>query len=259
MSSTTGTAVTWESYRAADLLQGSINYRTWKFSMKMTLSARDLWDLVESDVPENDKDALEWKKKSAKAFAVIALSLSASEQQHIMDCKTPKEAWDVLEKLYEGKGRNRKFMLLQELFQAKMTPGSMDLYLRAVKEKMSELAAIGTVMETDIKLAIILNGLTDDYRYLVVNLEQQEKVDFDELYARLLEEERKTNGTGGASIIAMKAAAGYKPGSLTKAVCWGCGSMGHLKRDCPLEKQKRESEGGKHVAMSAYAKPTIVM
>src|SRR5271154_579594 len=156
MTSTPVTAVTVESYRTTDLLKGSNNYRTWKFSTKMTLAAKDLWEVVETDtVPSDAKEAAEWQKKSAKAFAIIALSLSASEQQHVIDCNTAKNAWDVLAKLYEGKGRNRKFMLLQDLFQAKMTEGSMDIYLRAVKEKMSELAAIGTKLETDIKLAII--------------------------------------------------------------------------------------------------------
>src|SRR5579859_353055 len=106
----------------------------------------------------------------------------------------PKEAWDILEKLYEGKGWNWKFILLQELFQAKMREGSMDEYLRFVKEKLSELAAIGMKLDADIKLAIIVNGLSETYRYLVVNLEQQEMADFDELSARLLEEERKIHG-----------------------------------------------------------------
>src|SRR5271154_3806671 len=244
-----------ESYRAADLLKGSTNYRTWKFSMKMTLLAKDLWDVVEKDTgtSTDEKEVTDWKKRSAKAFAIIALSLSASEQQHIIDCTTAKAAWDVLAKLYEGKGRNRKFMLLQELFQARMVPGSMDEYLRAVKEKMSELAAIGTAIETDIKLAIILNGLTDDYRYLVVNLEQQKDVDFDELCARLLEEERKIHGNGDAGLIALKASAGFRPG---KMQCWSCGLLGHMRRDCPKFK---ESDGGKHVAMSANVKKPIVM
>ena len=251
----TAAEYTLESYRAADLRKGSANYRTWKFSMKMTLLAKDLWDVVENaaGTSADEKEVADWKKRSAKAFAIIALSLSASEQQHIIDCTTAKAAWDVLAKLYEGKGRNRKFMLLQELFQARMVPGSMDEYLRAVKEKMSELAAIGTAIETDIKLAIILNGLTDDYRYLVVNLEQQTEVDFDELCARLLEEERKIHGNGGAGLIALKAER-FRPG---KMQCWSCGELGHMKRDCP--KDKADRDGGKHVAMSANVKTPIVM
>ena len=29
--------------------------------------------------------------------------LSAAEKEHIIECTTPKAAWDILEKLYEGK------------------------------------------------------------------------------------------------------------------------------------------------------------
>jgi hypothetical protein len=47
----------------------------------------------------------------------------------------------------------------------------MDGYLQAIREKMSELSAVGTKLDNDIKLAIILNGLSEEYRYLVVNVE----------------------------------------------------------------------------------------
>ena len=61
----------------------------------------------------------------------------------------------------------------------------MDAYLRSVKEKISELSKIGTKLEKDVKLAIVFNGLLEDYRYLVVAFESQEldKIDFDELTA----------------------------------------------------------------------------
>src|ERR1700737_1542111 len=88
--------------------------------------------------------------------------------------------------------------LLQELFHFSMEKATnMDGYLRAIREKMSELSAAGTKLDKDIKLAIILNGLSEEYRYLVVNVEQQETVDFDELSARLIEEEHliKSNGS----------------------------------------------------------------
>src|SRR5579859_4270085 len=130
-----------ETYKV-EPLQGSANYRTWKFSMRMVLQARDLWEVVSGEElkPETEKGAQAWEKKARKAWAIIALALAAAEKEHIIECITPKMAWDVLKKLYEGKGRNRKFMLLQELFKMSMEGDTMDSYLRAVREKMSELS-----------------------------------------------------------------------------------------------------------------------
>ena len=91
-----------ETYKV-EPLQGSANYRTWKFSMRMVLQAKDLWEVK----PEAEKAGQTWEKKARKALATIALALSAVEKEHIIDCTTPKAAWDILEKLYEGKGRER--------------------------------------------------------------------------------------------------------------------------------------------------------
>src|SRR5271154_1321696 len=182
-----------ETYKV-EPLKGSANYRTWKFSMRMVLQARDLWEVVSGEEvkPEAEAAAQAWEKKARKALAAIALALSAAEKEHIIECTTPKAAWDILEKLYEGKGRNRKFMLLRDLFRMHML-GDMNFYLRAVREKMSELSTVGLKLDDDVKLAIILNGLPERFRYLVVSLEREEKIDFDELTARLLEEELKIN------------------------------------------------------------------
>ena len=86
----------------------------------MVLQARDLWEVVSGEEVKPEAAAQAWERKARKALATIALALSAAEKEHIIDCTTPKAAWDILEKLYEGKGRNRKFMLLQELFRMSM-------------------------------------------------------------------------------------------------------------------------------------------
>ena len=95
------------------------------------------------------------------------------------------------------------------------------------------MAVVGLKLEDDIKLAIILNGLSERYRYLVVSFEKQETIDFDELMARLLEEEVKVDLTVAGSIAMMS----------RKAICYICGDVRHLKRDCP-RKCRHCNKGG---------------
>jgi len=205
--------------------------------MRMVLQARDLWEVVSGEEvkPEAEAAAQAWEKKARKALATIALALSAAEKEHIIECTTPKAAWDILVKLYEGKGRNRKSMLLQELFRLSLgTTEGMDAYLRGVREKMSELSTVGLKLEEDVKLAIILNGLPERYRYLVVSLEKEEKIDFDELTARLLEEEKKVDPVEGRGV---KMALKFRK---MEGDCHYCGQQGHWKRDCPVRKYREE-------------------
>src|SRR5579859_5372260 len=109
-------------------------------------------------------------------------------------------------------------------------------------------------LNADIKLAIIVNGLSETYRYLVVNLEQQETVDFDELSARLLEEERKIHH-GDNSVIALLAKGKRRANVPFDLECYGCGRRSHYKRDCPWKKDKDDS----YAMHATAAKPMIFM
>ena len=235
------------------LLEGSSNYRTWKFSMEIVLMANELWSIVDGteSKPGGETSSTTWEKRAQRALAIISLSLTPMEQQHIIDCTSPKEAWDILVKLYEGKGRNRKFMLLTELFGLRMDGVDMSTFLRTVKEKISELASIGTKIDDDIKLGIILNGLPEYYRYLVVALEQQADVDFDELSARLIEEEKLRSHQEGTT--ALKANARRSHAQLR---CHYCGELGHVQNECKVKEYRKKKYGDNeqetgHVARSA--------
>jgi gag-polypeptide of LTR copia-type len=231
-------------------LEGSANYRTWKYSMKMVLTVKDLWEVVDGTEvkPSDEKEAVAWTKKSQKALAHISLTLTPLEQRHILDCTTAKEAWDILEKLYEGKGRNRKFLLMEQLFKMNMESReiTMDSYLRTMKDKLSELAAIGITLDTEVKLALIFNGVPEQFRYLVVSLEQQD-LDFDELSARLVEEAERYptspyNDIAGGPSIGYLARKG-RPGNVVQLKCFYCGQLGHVKATCEVRMYRMDKYG----------------
>jgi hypothetical protein len=156
--------------------------------MKMVLMSKDIWGVVDGLEVKANEDK-EWEKKDRKALALISLSVTQLELHNILDCTTAKSAWDILEKLYERKGRNRKFLLMEQLFKFNMDDRetTMKVYMCTMKDKISELAATGVVLDKKVKLALIFNGIPENFRYLVVSLEQQD-LDFDELSACLVEE-----------------------------------------------------------------------
>ncbi|UYV72939.1 hypothetical protein LAZ67_10001234 [Cordylochernes scorpioides] len=79
------------------------NYRSWKYNKKMMLIERELWKYVTEPAPDEEASRTIFNMKQEKALAMIALTISPSQQIHIMDCTTAREAWDTLEQVYEPK------------------------------------------------------------------------------------------------------------------------------------------------------------
>lgn len=230
-------------FERIETLNGT-NYRSWSFSLKMLLIARDLWEVIdpESVRPGDDKKTAQasWDKKDRSVFATIALSMKPSEQEHIHGCKTAKEAWEHLEEVYQGKGMHRLLSLMKELAHASLPLGrdkAMKEYIRGVMQTADEIAEIGKdyKLKDPIVMAFILNGLPHQYRYLVVNLESQlESISLQDLSSRLVDEECKI----GTITLPSQTQESVYQGALARREgssslkCNNCGRNGHLEEKC---------------------------
>jgi len=172
------------------------------------LKAHELWEVVSEDEDatetteptaetssggkkEKRKDA-KWYKKDQLALSNIALSIKPSEQEHIYNCSTAKEAWDCLKELYEGKGTHRFLSLLKSISMAKLLTGkTMKDYIQEVRQIADQLTEMSAKLEKPAVVGFILNGLPETYRYLVVNLESQvQTIGYEDLSACLIDEEK---------------------------------------------------------------------
>ena len=119
---------------------------------------------------------------------------------------------------------------MKKLFQSEMAENeSMKEYISRVKLIAEELSAIGKPMERHIVIGVLLNGLPERYRYLVVALESQiDTISMQDITARLLDEESR-NPEEPYSERAFAASVKY-PQSQKK--CNHCGRTGHLEREC---------------------------
>ena len=247
----TSASLTTSVFERISALDGT-NYRSWAFSMRMLLKAHELWEVVGEDEDatetteptaetsgggkrEKRKDA-KWYKKDQLALSNIALSIKPSEQEHIYNCSTAKEAWDCLKELYEGKGTHRFLSLLKSISTAKLLPGkTMKDYIREVRQIADQLTEMSVKFEKPAVVGFILNGLPETYRYLVVNLESQvQTIGYEDLSAHLIDEEKRTIDIGGTALVNEDSVQGHLAGIKTHPkVCSQCKERGHFTRNCP--------------------------
>ncbi len=87
---------------------GLDNYIDWKFSMKMYLTGKDLWEIVtgEETLAETATadEKLKFKKQHNLAFSSIGLGVKKDLQIYVRNCTTAKEAWDALGSRFQKKG-----------------------------------------------------------------------------------------------------------------------------------------------------------
>ena len=94
-------------------LEGADNFRAWKYRVMLVLEKNDLEGFIELDIPKakGEEDKAKHKKSLVKAKRIIANSIKDHLIPHVSSLKTPKQMFDALSRLYEGKNINRKMTL----------------------------------------------------------------------------------------------------------------------------------------------------
>ncbi|CAN6708877.1 unnamed protein product [Malus baccata var. baccata] len=96
------------------ILDGEHDYKDWSVRVKTYLLSKDLWDVVESEPPEQEGvgDFKDWRKNNAEALHAIQLSCGPRTFHSIRDKITAKAAWDTLEALLNRE--KRKLLNIQD-------------------------------------------------------------------------------------------------------------------------------------------------
>ena len=91
-----------------DKLEGVDNFRAWKYRIGLILEENELDSYIKEDIPipEDEEAKILHKKNLVKAKRIIADSIKDHLIPHVSSLKTPKEMFDSLTKLFEGKNIN---------------------------------------------------------------------------------------------------------------------------------------------------------
>jgi hypothetical protein len=222
-------------------LNGNDNYHTWTFQMQAYLTCKQLDGCISDPVKE------EKPEKLANCLAILTLNVDKKLYVHIRKCKTPKEVWETFKRLFEEKGLSRKIGLLKGLISTKLDT-SMQQYIDTLMDYSNKLGGIGFEISDDWLSAIILAGLTDDYKPFIMAIEASgTNVTSDVIVTKLLDS--PSSSTEAGAFFGNKKEFNKKAKNGKR--CFTCGSRGHFSNTCEKKTAKEKTAKAK-TAFTAF-------
>lgn len=244
-------------------LRGGQNYHTWQFAMMNYLSLKGLGDCIEHKpntpaVPASTgvaarpeiihpedvaKETDTGKLSQAKAYLV--LGVDASIYVHIQKCDTALGVWNCVKKLYEDRGLSRKIVLLGNLLSNKLCEcDGMQDYVDKIASAANKLQGIGFAVNDEWLGAILLAGLTDEFKPFIMGLETNSVAISGDLIITKLLDSYSGNGEGNSAFIGKKPFKKWK----RQRKCYNCSSTKHLANACDQPKKEKKKENNAKAA-----------
>ena len=103
-------------------IEGAEKFRAWKYRISLVLEENQLGSYISGEVPvpEGDEVKALHKNKFIMVKRIIANSIKDRLIPKVSSLKTPKEMFEALTKLFEGKNMNQKMTLRNQLKNVKI-------------------------------------------------------------------------------------------------------------------------------------------
>lgn len=222
------------------------NYFNWRYKMKMILIEKEVWNVIEDDIPNPVTDA--WKKADEKAHSTIALNVEDDQIQYIRLCKQARDAWKALMDIHEKDTANNRVFILRKIMNQRIEEGGdVEAHVIMMNELFQKMSALGGEITQDLIFsATLLGSLPESYDNLITALEARDQELTSSLvctkvigeYKRRLERNLDVQGESVS-----KFSSSAKRGSV---FCHFCKEKGHQRRHCKkftewLKKNKPKS------------------
>ena len=151
------------STKLEDKLESVEKFLEWKYRTGLILRENDLEKYIKGEVAELEEDETKemHRKDMIRAMRIIVDSIKYHLIPQVSSKKTPKEMYDSLSRMYEGRNTNRKMNLRSQLKSTKMCQGeSIQDYFTRVSQFKEKLESIGDSLDEDELDMTALNGLT---------------------------------------------------------------------------------------------------
>uniref|UniRef100_A0A2N9FJ85 Reverse transcriptase Ty1/copia-type domain-containing protein n=1 Tax=Fagus sylvatica TaxID=28930 RepID=A0A2N9FJ85_FAGSY len=181
------------------------NFLTWKFQITHILEAYSLLEYVEgySTCPQKfligELGAIttqinpvysQWQARDKALMSLISATLSPSAHSLVIGQSSAHGMWTMLLKRYTSISRSNIMNLKKQLHDVKKNTDTITQYLQRIKEAIDKLAAVGTLVDDEDLLHIVLKGLPSEYEsFSSAMLTKNESVSFEELHVLMISQE----------------------------------------------------------------------
>ena len=251
------------------------NYELWKVHMKSVLIFNDLWSYVDGTEVKTDANVADWTKKDSKALALINLSITHGQLNHVKRATTSKQAWDGVKAVFESRGPVRKAALYKRLLRMeKRTDITITQYVTDFTHTAEQLSEAGIVIPDELLSIMLLSSLPSEFENFCVAIESRDTIpSLNDLKIKLIEEEARQNDRDAkVNDEVRKGEALFTKGRFDRSrqsiasssdsmktsdykfsgKCYNCGKIGHVSRVCK-SKSKNDVSNIVCDAMTAIA------
>ena len=245
-----------------DKLNGT-NYHNWKFNVRMLLTGKDLWEIVEGTETVSDEasdaEVKKFRKRENWALSIICLSVSTNLQIYVRNAKTPKDAWKCLADHFEEKSLSKKIMYRRKLYSCRLEKGvTMEHHVNNLTTISEHLEALDDAVQEKDLVMILISSLSEDYNNLITALESVKETELTWTYVRervIAEYDRKKGSVVKKlskdvdALYLDKCQRDKGNGSnkfkkngkkdISHIKCHFCKEKGHFIKDCPIKKNKK--------------------
>jgi hypothetical protein len=208
----------------------SQNYWEWRVRMEDLLIYKDLWDYLSKN--EADIRTQEEKRGDRKALSLVRSHVAQEYLPYIQSATHAKGAWDVLSTLHATSLGAKKSLLEDQLTDlTKEKSEDTAAYCGRAQKLRLQLIATGEACSDDRLIRAILRGLPGEFSNVREVLMYQTALTMDRVLTHLQVAEERIYSV--EKVTALKARTSIKPDKdMSKVKCYGCGKMGHIRRDC---------------------------
>ncbi|KAG6441883.1 hypothetical protein O3G_MSEX002084 [Manduca sexta] len=222
-------------------LQGQDNYATWSFAVRTYLEHEELWKCVE------DGEEKFTKSEDTKARSKIVLLVDSVNYIHIQESKTAKEVWSNLRKAFDDSGLTRKVGLLRELINTDLEGcGNVETYVNKVITCAHKLRNIGFMVDDEWLGTLLLAGLPESYRPMIMAMESSGVViSTDLVKTKILQDVKNMNNSAAFYSSPHKGNMKYVKPLGKGPRCFKCNRYGHISKTCHSSQYSKQNKDNK--------------